>query len=232
MTKIRTVDELEDLRVSLSMQLESAKKTVKSQDDLLHVKQLRIALTDVIDELLAAKNIAADAEKERMLQDIRNHEHDNQTHYEEYYKLLQDVVPALQVVVDNLDRANQLSSWMRSDVTTIEQLKGHYNREYQESIEAVGHGARGVPDHEQVNRTLEWLQSDYDSYKARFKEMVEPSKVKVAVDKADFGLAPSKLSGGSRVMKSVIKKGAIIKAKPGVVVAGDEVETAQNVTKI
>jgi len=168
--KIRDVDTLEDLRVELSMQLESAKKTVKSQDDLLQVKQLRIALNDVVDELVAAKNIAAEADKAKRLQDIRNHEHDNQVHSEEYHELLQVVVPGLKLVVDNLPRVNQLASWLQSDATTITQLKGHYNREYQENIEAVGHGARGVPDHDQVIRVLEWLQGDLDSYDARLKD--------------------------------------------------------------
>jgi len=203
MTKIRDVDTLEDLRVSLSMQLEEAKKTVKSQDDLLQVKQLRIALNDVVDELVAAKNIAADAEKERRLEDIRSHEADNIKHYKEYHKLLQVIVPCLKQVVDNLDRANQLASWLQSDRSSITQLQGHYNKEYNESIEVKPHSARGVPDHDQVTRVLEWLQGDLDSYEAK------AGKAKSIEAIAEGN---TELAGGSKVMQSVIKNKAEVEA--------------------
>ena len=124
-------------------------------------------MNDVVDELGAAKNIEANQVKDKRLQDIRNHERENAGHYKEYIKLLETVVPCLKQVVEDLPRANQLASWLRSDATTIERLKGHYNSEYQENIEAVGHGARGVPDSDQVTRVLEWLSGDLAQYEVR-----------------------------------------------------------------
>jgi len=202
----KSLDKLENLRVELSEELEHKIHSMKSQDDKLAVNQIRAKLTEVIDDIQIAHNLEADAEKERMLSDIRQHEHENQIHYNEYYNLLQVVVPALQTVVDNLDRANQLASWLQSDRSSITQLQGHYNKEYNESIEVNPHSARGVPDHDQITRVLEWLQSDLDSYD-KLKETVVASKAK-----AKQVVAEGNLAGGSKVMQSVIKNKAEVEA--------------------
>jgi len=187
MIKIRDVDTLEDLRVSLSMQLESAKKAVKSQDDLLQVKQLRIELNDVVDELVAAKNIAADEVKVTRLQEIRAMEQESNKYFTEYIELLETIVPALKVVDKLLPRANYLAVIMRSNLTSIESLKASYNSEYTENLEMHPHSVRGVPDYN-LKYLLEWLGDDLN--RENLKGADEP------------------LAKGSKVMQSVIKKKA------------------------
>lgn len=166
MTKIRDVDTLEDLRVSLSMQLENAKQSCKSHDDLMFMKQLRTQLNDAVDELAVAKNIEADQFKDKRLAEIRDKEQESDKYYTEYNKLLETIVPALEGIAKLLPRVNWLAVSMQSNRSTIESLKGGYNSEYGENIEVSPRSGRGVPDYN-IRNLLEWLSDDLDSAKAR-----------------------------------------------------------------
>lgn len=170
MTKIRSVETLEDLRVELSMKLDEAKQTMKSQDDLLQVKQIRMELNDVVDELLAAKNIEADQAKDKRLAEIRDAERENAGHYKEYIKLLAEIVPALKMLAKSLPRARWLGETMRSNRSTIEQSGSKYNAEYGEAAVFTPGGCRGVPDYE-IKNLLEWLSDDLNRAQQKEKEV-------------------------------------------------------------
>lgn len=194
---IRDVDTLEDLRVSLSMQLEEKRQSCKSQDDLLQVKQIRTELNDVVDELGAAKNVEAEQFKAKQLQDIRDREKESAEYYKEYIKLLAEIVPALEMLAESLPRANWLAVTMGSNRTTIESSGSKYNAEYGEAEGFTPGGCRGVPDYS-ITNLLEWLSGDLDSAKAKQA-------------KDDASVEPT-LAGGSKVMQSVIKNKAVVDA--------------------
>lgn len=193
---IRTVDELEDLRVVLTDKLAEAKAAMRSQDDLLQVKAIRTELNDVVDQLLLAKNVEADQFKAKQLDDIRRHEKESAEHKAEYIKLIEPIVTALERMVKTLPRVKQLAASMSSNRSSIEARGSKYNAEYGEAEVFTPGGCRGVPDCDQVKRMLEWLKGDLDSYKAKFIGKAGKAEAKLATDE---------LSGGSKVMQSVIK---------------------------
>jgi CHAD domain-containing protein len=69
---IRTVEELENLRVSLSNEIEVLLQTGQDVQTLDKIKALRKALGEIRDELTIAKNIEANKVKESLLIEVRS----------------------------------------------------------------------------------------------------------------------------------------------------------------
>jgi len=100
MTKepIRTVDELEDLRVTLSQEIEVLLQTGKDRRTLDRVKALRQQLGEAKDELAIAKNIEANRVKESLLSEIRARESEANEAYGKMLSLAQEALPVLRQV--------------------------------------------------------------------------------------------------------------------------------------
>jgi len=167
---IRSIEELENLKVEITDKLDELRKTATSQDDLMFMKQLRSELNDVVDELAVAKNIEADQVKAKRLAEIRDTEKESVKYNKEYIKLLAEIVPALEMLAKLLPKANWLAIQLQGNRQKIENLRTNYQKEFGEEITVTAMGCRGLPNYD-IQALLEWLSDDLNRALQKEKEV-------------------------------------------------------------
>ena len=94
-TTIRTIDELETRRVTISQEIESLLATGKDRDTLGKVKALREEQGELLDELAIAKNLEKQARKDEMVAKIKVSEQEAKDAHSLVLELAGEVLPKL-----------------------------------------------------------------------------------------------------------------------------------------
>ena len=132
---IRTVEELENLRVSLSNEIEVLLQTGQDVQTLDKIKALRKALGEIRDELTIAKNIEANKVKESLLNEVRSVEAEASNFYGKMLSLGNEVLPTLK---QDEPLINQIAenNWKRASLNTqLDALKQRWQETYNETLD-------------------------------------------------------------------------------------------------
>jgi hypothetical protein len=132
---IRTVDVLENLRVSLSQEIEVLLNTGKDTQSLDRVKSLRKELGEVKDELQIAKNVAEAQVKDSLLSEAKEKELAAITAYENMISLVNQVLPILKQAEPLIARIAENNYKRSSFNSQIDTLKERWQNTYNETLQ-------------------------------------------------------------------------------------------------